>query len=377
MITAPFRLLPRCAGAWLTVALLILVRPAIGDPAAAPAQLPAAGTVAAPPDPETLRRDVAGALWWGDFAAVERLYAQALQDHRRIDDGQTVLSVLRGGLNRVFNYAPVSEDYHRHLVALTAQWVAEHAQSPLAHVLHLRARYSLAWWHRGTGYANTVSPDAMKAFQAELRAAVDHLTAHAGVVLQHSSGHQLALMIGRSVGWSPDRLLAIAEAGLQLAPDDDGLDSQMVFSLLPKWGGSAAAVDFYINRAAERAGPQRGPAVYAELYSEAAKDQFEHQLFADSGAQWPRMKDGWQQLLDRFPTAYNVNRFAYLACIARDRPTLVELLPRTGGERFERRAWGANPLRTAEGCRRWARQPEPPVERPAAPAPPADASPST
>lgn len=338
------------------------------DQASASAPASATATAGAPMAPEDLERAARDALWWGDFAELERLHAAAALSPRRVGDGFTLRLYFHDALDAVFDRDPVTEDYHRHLTALTARWAREHPSSTLAHQMHLRARTALAWWHRGTGFANTVSPDALKQFHAEIAAAIDYLTRHADVVLRNSEGHALALVLARAAGWSIDRQVAIAEAGLQLAADDDHLHRTMLNSLLPKWGGNAELVDRYINWAADRAAPDVAPMLYARLYAHAGQAQFGHSLFTDTAVQWPRMKAGWQRLVERFPTAYNHNRFAYLACMARDKPAFRDLVERIGTKPVLP-AWGSNPGRTLDGCRRWAAEADVPAADPPPPAP--------
>ncbi len=336
--------------------------------AAAPVDAAAPGSAQQPVmPPEDMRKAAEQAFWWGDFAELERLYQLALQPGPLVEEGHLMVAVFRNGAFRVFNHNPASEQYHLNLVALTQRWAREHPQSALAHMLHVRARYALAWWYRGDGYANTVSAEMWALFKQHIDAAIEHLGAHAEVSLQHSTAYSYALMLGRSAGWDRARLVALVDAGLRLAPKDFGLHQSMLTSLLPKWGGSEEAIDSYIDWAADKAGPEHGHMVYARLYNEVA-GEFQQDLFTRTRAQWPRMKLGWDQLVERFPTDNNINRYALLACLARDKPVLASLLERIGNAP-NLRAWGHNAGRTLDGCRRLAREPDKPQEPPAPAAP--------
>ena len=67
------------------------------------------------------------------------------------------------------------------------------------------------------------------------------------------------------------------------------------------------------------------------------------------------MKAGFEDRLRRHPMAGTRTRFAHFACLAGDRETLREQLELLG-DRFERDAWGPNPERRRDECRRLARQ---------------------
>jgi hypothetical protein len=297
------------------------------------------------------------ALWEGDFAALERQYAEARQPGRFDADGRSQLVQFRQGFQRVVRYADENaEPYLKEMDALTLQWAQEHPGSALAHILHAKALEAHAWSYRGGGYAKDVPPEAWKDFNAYLEQAAVYLKDHADVALKDSYAHLVLLQIGRGLGWSRTVLAAIASDGLQRNPDDTDLYYQMVTSLVPKWGGDANALDAYIRSAAEQTRARYGMALYAQLYMGALFDQYGHALFEDSHADWSKMKQGFEDILARYPdSSIYLNEYAYTACLAKDKATLVKALGRVGANtRLD--VWGPNPERSLETCRRWAAQ---------------------
>jgi len=67
------------------------------------------------------------------------------------------------------------------------------------------------------------------------------------------------------------------------------------------------------------------------------------------------MKKSYQDMLARFPSPGRVNRYAYMACLAKDRPTLVALLAELG-KKIDVSLWGPNPQRSLDACQRWAKE---------------------
>lgn len=294
------------------------------------------------------------AFWWGDFAELERQQQKHRGDHGRDPGGIRTLEHFRAGLARVFNPDRAAvEAYYAELDALTRQWTLQHPASPLAHELHARSLYAHAWFHRGGGFANTVPPHAWADFQAYIGRAAQHLAAHSAVALKDTTAHVYLLMIGRAAGWSADRLWDIARDGLAKDPDDDGIYEEMLVGLLPRWGGSAVALDRFINEAATRTKADRGQALYALLYSAAARAEYEHGLLESTPVEWVKLKKGFDDLVARYPHASHLNRYAYFACLARDKPTFLDLLEKLGPEPVLD-SWGKNPGRMFESCRRWA-----------------------
>ena len=303
---------------------------------------------------KSIEDQAAEALRWGDFDELERMHTLYRQPGQRTPQGASKVSEFRSGVSQVLEgRSGASDAFFVETEALTLQWARERPGSALAHLLHAKALANHGWSLRGTGYANTLAPGAMDEFRKYIQRAAQYLAAHAAVAFADGTAHADMITIGMASGWDSDRLSGIAADGLAKNPQDDGIYVAMLVSLLPKWGGSAVEVDRFIEDAALRTKGERGMELYARLYSVVARDQFGHGLFTESGAQWPKMKQGYQDLLLRFPDPDNLNRFAYFACIARDKATTLELLPQVGNKPILAR-WGANAARTFESCQRWA-----------------------
>lgn len=312
---------------------------------------------AATPATQSIKDTAEMALWWGDFDALERQNAVLRQPGHFDPDGSLQLEQFRNALVLVFeNKDGNVEAYLQELEALTLQWAAEHPKSALAHTMHADVLLAHAWSYRGGGYSNEVPPQAMQEFEAYLTRAFDYLKAHADVAFTDSYAHDTLLRIGRGLGWNARQLEAIAQDGLKRNPEDYALYFKVMTSLLPKWGGNPKVLDDFIRRAAEQTKAAQGMAMYARLYSAAAEEQFEHELFQDSYADWPLVKQGWEDLLARYPDSPGRrNRYAYMACLAKDRTTLLALLDQLG-PKVDAKQWGANPQRSLEGCQRWAKE---------------------
>jgi hypothetical protein len=296
----------------------------------------------------------AEALWWGDFSELERMHALYLQPGQRAADGKPHLTDFRHGIKRVLDGKKDAPDaYFVEQEALTRQWAIEHPKSALAHAMHAAALAAHGWSYRGTGYAKTVPPEAWESFRSYIQKAINYMSANADVAFTSSVSHRWMIGFARAAGWDADKILAIARDGLRVNPEDDGIYFEVAFSLLPKWGGSAAALDRFIQEAVARTESQRGLEMYARLYADAAAEEFEHRLFDESAARWPKMKQGFEDLLKRYPDPVNVNRFAYFACLAKDQPTALDLLKQVGAKPIVAE-WGDNGTRTYEACKRWA-----------------------
>lgn len=98
-----------------------------------------------------------------------------------------------------------------------------------------------------------------------------------------------------------------------------------------------------------------GLAMYAHLYMTAAYE-FEGGLFRETKVRWDRMKQGFEDLMARYPHPVHLNRYAMAACLAQDKPQTVKLLDDIGAAPLTRQ-WGggARGQRLYESCKLWAR----------------------
>jgi hypothetical protein len=307
--------------------------------------------------PPTIADAAAMDFWWGDFAALERQNALYRQPGSFQPDGALKLEMFRSGLGRVFkNKVKNVETYLAEVDALTLQWAQAHPKSALAHILHAEALFHHAWSYRGNGTAREVSPEGWKGFEAYLQRAALYLRTHAEVALTDSHAHVLLLRMGRAMGWDNKQMFAILQDGLKRNPDDITLYFEVVLGLLPKWNGNVKELDDFIRKATEETRSRYGMGMYARLYSSAAENQFSHALFEDSLADWDKMKQGYEDMFARFPDSpQRLNRYAYMACLAKDKPTFLKVYGQIGNK-IDLPEWGVNPERSLEACRRWGTQ---------------------
>jgi hypothetical protein len=298
------------------------------------------------------------AFWWGNFDALEEQNARFRQPGAYDADGQSELSLFRKGVGRIFsNQVQHTEDYLQEVDRLTLEWATTHPASALAHSLHAQALSQHGWSYRGNGVSSQVTPDGWKQFEAYQRRAVAYLQAHADVAFTDSYAHLELLQIGRALQLNGTLLDTVLEQGLARNPDDIDVYVQRMITLLPKWGGTAKGLDNYIKQSAGQARARFGDGLYARLYSAAAEEEFGLALFTESNANWDTMKVGFDDLLARSPEkAWWRNRYAYVACLAKDKAVLQKQLAELGGA-VNVEEWGYNGQRTVEGCKRLAGEP--------------------
>jgi hypothetical protein len=305
-------------------------------------------------DDERFTETVTDALWWGDFPALLDLYRSSMAPQARDATGlRSRFPLFHAGIRRVLDdrraTAPLLAQVARRMVEQQALQPDE----PLWLALEAEMLLAQAWAVRGGGYANTVPPHVWDEFEGLLRRSIDGLARHGDRALATPLAHRVLLAAGRGLSLPQARLQAVLDDGLRRHPQ--AASSLVLTGLedhLPKWRGDARQVDLYILRHAPQLAPMTADEGYAWLYSQAARSQFEHQLFQDSRADWPRMRRGYEAMLQRQESPGTRQRAAYLACIARDREAFLAFAG-PGLEPLQPDEWGSNPQVTAASCSRW------------------------
>jgi len=306
----------------------------------------------------------ADALLDGNFPELERQVKLYMIADRRSSSGAFKIEQFDDGISEAMTFSGQDADVnYSEMISMTKAWVAEHPASPLAHVLHARALLAYAYHFRGGGYANTVPPLAWASFEKYSKEAAEVLVKSQGVASAYTGWHATMINAARSLGWPRDVVMKVVSDGLARNPDDFRLYHYTLVYLLPKWRGSDSEVGAFIDSAARSTFERHGLEIYARLYSAAAQDQYKHRLFADSPVSWPKMKQGLEDWTSRFPTIWNLNIYAYFACLAKDKAATKVLLEKIGSARILD-IWEPNSQVMLSTCQQFANAPVDPVPAP-------------
>jgi Domain of unknown function (DUF4034) len=235
------------------------------------------------------------------------------------------------------------------LSATAARWVKANPTSPSAQVGKGVVMQERAWLIRGHGYANTVSPEAFNAF----RKAMDEVGIYFELVKSTASSDpawycQMA-MIALAQHWNRAQFDALATELFDRHPYYYQAAFCLAEYLAPKWYyEDAGAIERFADMAVQKTQKEDGQSLYARIYWSMAdtKNGPDPLIVGNKFSIWPKMKAGFEDLIARYPDDWNLNHFAIYACMAGDKPKLVELLKKMGGQLLA----GAWPAGTWEFC---------------------------
>ena len=244
-------------------------------------------------------------------------------DEPRLDDGRWKLSGVSLSLESFFDAYGEWEM----MFAKLAEWRREQPATTAADVVEAILWYSWAWAARGDGYAQNVTPEGMQLFRERLLEANDLLRRTRASAENCPLYHEARLRVLLGLGADQEEMRMAFEAGVSKFPDYGPLYYRRVIALLPWWGGSYEEIDAFVNEMVERDLGKEGEALYTRIWLWVdMRNDTGFDLFRDTPASWPRMREGYRLLLERHPRSmFILNSFAAHACRAQDAETYKSL----------------------------------------------------
>ncbi len=211
------------------------------------------------------------------------------------------------------------------------RWLEQRPQSTLAAMVLSLSYTNLGWEYRGEDYAHTVSDGDMKKFLELQQQGLRTLLGHADQGRKDPNWWAMVLAKAKLGQISQPAYAKLKQGALAAFPKNH--DIYFSLSVSPQWGGSYKALADLAAQAVQNTKAEDGQAFYARIYwniySELAV--LGSEPFAHPEVNWPRIRAGFDDLIERYPDGYNINAYARLACIAaNDKATTAKIIKRIG-----------------------------------------------
>ena len=310
---------------------------------------------AAPPaaDPQEPFKDEARSLLRQEqFERLDRISDELVKTRARFSGGDWKSYRFQEALGKPSGGDKASdEEWERH-IAVLQRWHSARPDSMAAVLALTDAMIGYGWKARGTGFADTVTPDGWRLLH-ERTAAVDGLLAEIGRRVPRTPDWYCAMIdAGRMEGWDRERVDVLFEEAVALEPNYLHAYSAMARYLTPRWQGEEGDWEAFAERSSEQLGGREGSVVYGHVAWQISKLYRGADFFKQNRVSWDRVKQGFvdREALYGF-SVRNLNAFCQLAGAAADRETTKTLLARIGD------AWDAEVWKERkyfDGYRKWA-----------------------
>lgn len=293
-----------------------------------------------------------------DFVSLQRLGSVYRNERQRTHSGLWKLSIFYDAFRLGAPAAADDDKAWSGILTMMKEWQEAYPKSAIAVIGTAVLLEQRGWSYTRGGLIPDADELARKHFEAARRLLVANESVAAGDPQYFVVLADIAIIQGVDSA----SFLEIVQHGWALEPEY----YQLYFSALryfsPQWYGDAKQIEAFANMAVSQTRDREGEGMYARIYWSAAQTVFGIDLFQESWINWPRMKQGIQDVLSRYPDAWNRNHFALFACIAGDTDTTRSLMAQIGDHPLPQ-AWNPVPG-SFRRCKAWSMEPPEPVPAP-------------
>ncbi|MFZ6678233.1 DUF4034 domain-containing protein [Undibacterium sp. Tian12W] len=286
----------------------------------------------------------------GKFAELEQMATAFRDPQARTSSGLWKLTLFYVGLSKSFRHNTNDDEAWSGIEGRIKKWQRAYPNSAAAQLAYTEMLLNRAWTVRGSGFAGEVEEKNWKPFYAYVEKARVYLEAHKKIASKDPYWYQQMEGIAKYQSWPENKMEAVIDEGLSKMPQFYPLYFDAIDYYAPKWGGNAHAIEKFARKALERTEAVEGYGMYARIYWYAAQTQYRNRLFTESQVDWTTMKKGIDDVLKKYPDAWNINHFAKFACDAKDKGKTAELIGMIKSDVLPG-VWGSQ--FAFEHCRRW------------------------
>lgn len=254
-----------------------------------------------------------------DFKALDAM-ADRFRKGQRNASGYPNLSRFYICISRRIGTAPQDVQQWNDWTAWAARWIRQSPGSLSAHLVAARVPLNLAWSFRGDGYAHEVAAKGWQQFSEYNAVAAAYMQEHKAIAKRDPYWYEMSILIALRQGVDEAAFMALVDEGSRLFPDHDPLYLIAMQRFTPHWQGDAQQMEAFARHALARTAKRRRASLYARLYASVSEGVPGQQLFQNSAVDWPLMRQGWEDILAEYPTAWNLEAAARHACLSSDVP---------------------------------------------------------
>ena len=292
-----------------------------------------------------------------EFERLEQIYAELNKEPKRFPSGEPVLVAFQQGIMDAMQRHGMDDAYWDALEQKLYKWRKAYPNSEVAHVMYgyqylMRARHVMS----GNNFYERLFQNALATFGGGyLNNARDYLQKVKDLSNTNAIWPLAMLEIGNLQQAPRSEMEAWLSEAIKRGPYQWIVYFCGMREMMQTWKGPRFMdeLEQHANRAVESTKELEGQALYALVYRELFLGDKSINLFSVTNADWPRMKQGFEDLNSRYPSQWNLNNFAFFACMAKDKDKTRALLKQIGNKTIYE-VWNMVPA-TYYRCAEWAK----------------------
>ena len=284
-----------------------------------------------PVDHDQIRQETRELYSQNAFATLDELAESYRLTASRTSAGHWHLALFHQALDDRLNIDGNAPAFWNRERERSLHWIRQNKTSAAAYLSH--ARYLLAY----AKSQNSHSEDSLirlasnDPFPPLLDKARQYLEQHQTIAARDPHYFKIMAEIARLQNRSREDVMTLVEEAALYFPDYFPIYTEAMIYFLPEWHGSNRAVEKFARRVQKLVREEDRQEIYARLYWAASDASYDVELFSRSKVYWPLMKRGLVQILRTYPDQWNINHFAFFACLSGDMHTARHMLARMEG----------------------------------------------
>jgi tetratricopeptide (TPR) repeat protein len=301
-----------------------------------------------------LIEEVQGYLRNGEYRKLDALRKRLLASGERTGSGVWKLAIF---YNQLMDFPSRSRDpaYWVQMEGRAKAWEKQAPTSSAARIFHVYVLLARGLAYRGNGFYKDVAKEDQATLIVAVKQAMAILSKLEKPMLKEKDPEYFRAtmwVLPWGENFRAHDIPGWLQKGIQMSPDYHELYFPAAWFSQDMWVAPPDQIDDVARMTAGQKTADTA-AMYARVYWYANTKIYRGKVFEDinSLADWEVMKPSYEALVARYPDPWNLNSYAYMACLAQDYPTMSEVLRRIGDRRVYA-TWGDGGQQTYSECER-------------------------
>lgn len=302
-------------------------------------------------DRQMIRDKVHTLFFSKNYFELDRMAGRYLATGERTSSGLWMLTLFYSAIGSVPNTSVTTESYWDGLESSAKSWINAYPDSPTGYLTYANFLLRHAWMYRGNGWANQVRKEDWKPFREYIENTRIALEESKSIASRDPQWYVLMIDVATAQGWETSRFHLLVDEAIQKYPYFYQIYFEAINYLTPKWNGSKEEIERFANKVVAITSEKEKNGMYARIYWVASQASCGCELFTKSAVIWKKMSRAIDDVVAQYPDQWNINNFAYFACLAGDVTKTRKLIDMIEGKPIVA-AW--KQLDFFMQCRSWA-----------------------